>query len=265
MFAETKIVSGLGDAEKWYSLLPPADYQQLKERIDLDFAYTNKTELAPGDPVALDLYVKNVDTLIVKVFEINTQNFYRQHLKEIGTDINLDGLVANEEKTYTYQEPPLRRVPPPFRVSQAEQAGRLRGRLHRQRQSQPGPDPQRQAALHCAHQRRRPGVYDLGRTERTRARRDLVAGRHAVHGGTRTARSRFHSRISRAASRWCSRRRLFFAGNVPAGNGELCVLWRHGRRSRRVDRPPHGAVDRSVRGCRWAARASRARCWKTCG
>ena len=66
--------------------------------------------MAADDPVALDLYVKNVDTLIVKVFEINTQNFYRENLNEIGPDINLDGLVANEEKTYTYKEPPLRRV-----------------------------------------------------------------------------------------------------------------------------------------------------------
>ncbi len=47
VFAETKIVGGLGDAERWYAMLPPAAYQQLKERIDLDFAYTNKTELAP--------------------------------------------------------------------------------------------------------------------------------------------------------------------------------------------------------------------------
>ncbi|HKD35397.1 MAG TPA: hypothetical protein VKB78_01310, partial [Pirellulales bacterium] len=110
VFAETKIVNGLGDGEKLYSMLPPEKYQQLKDRIDIDFAFTNKTELAPGDPVALDVYVKNVDTLIVKVFEINTQNFYRGNLREIGPDINLDGLVANDEKTYTYKEPSLRRV-----------------------------------------------------------------------------------------------------------------------------------------------------------
>ncbi len=110
VFAEIKIVNGLGDAEKLYSMLPPAVYQQLKERIDLDFAFTNKTELAPEDPVALDLYVKNVDALIVKVFEINTQNYYREHLGPIGPDINLDGLVANEEHTYNYKELPLRRV-----------------------------------------------------------------------------------------------------------------------------------------------------------
>ena len=110
VFAETKIVNGLGDAEKLYAMLPPEVYKQLKERIDIDFAYTNKTELTADDPMGVDIYVKNVETLIVKVFEINAQNFYRENLREIGPDINLDGLVANEEKTYTYKEAPLRRV-----------------------------------------------------------------------------------------------------------------------------------------------------------
>ncbi len=123
IFAETKIVSGVGDGEKLYSLLTPEEYQQLKERVDLDFAFTNRTELAADDPVALDLFVKNVDTLIVKVFEINTQNFYRENLHEIGPDINLDGLVANSEKTYTYKEPALRRVRRHFEFSALDHRG----------------------------------------------------------------------------------------------------------------------------------------------
>lgn len=109
-FAETKIVRGLGDPEQWYSLLPPERYQQLKERIDLDFAPTNKTHFAADEGIALDLDVKNVRTLIVKVFEINARNYYRQFLREVNTDINLDGLVANDEQTIEYTEPPLRRV-----------------------------------------------------------------------------------------------------------------------------------------------------------
>ncbi len=109
-FAETKITGGLGDREQWYSMLPPAMYKQLQQRIDLDFAHTNKTLFAADEPVGLDLYVKNVKTLIVKVYEINTQNFYRENLREVDTAINLDGLVANEETTETYQEEPLRRV-----------------------------------------------------------------------------------------------------------------------------------------------------------
>jgi hypothetical protein len=111
VFAETKIVNGLGDMEKWYSMLnDPARYQALKDRIDLDFAPTNKPFFKAGDAVSLDLDIKNVKTLLVKVFEINTLNYYKQHKREVDSGINLDGLVANEEKTYTYEDPPLRRA-----------------------------------------------------------------------------------------------------------------------------------------------------------
>ncbi len=109
-FAEAKIVNGIGDMEQWYSLLPADEYQALKDRIDLDFDPTNKAFFAPDDPVSLTLHVKNVKTLLVKVFEINAFNYYRANGREIDTGINLDGLVANDEKTYTYDEPPLRRV-----------------------------------------------------------------------------------------------------------------------------------------------------------
>lgn len=110
VFAEAKIVNGLGDGEQLYSLLPPAKYQQLKERVDIDFAATNAKFYSPDESVALDVSIKNVPTLIVKVFEINTLNYHRENQRDVNTDINLDGLVANDEQTYEYSEPPLRRV-----------------------------------------------------------------------------------------------------------------------------------------------------------
>lgn len=108
--AEAKIVNGLGEPEQWYSLLPPDKYQALKDRIDLEFAHTNAKFIAADDPVSLDLHVKNVRSLIVRVFEVNTRNFYREQQREVNTNINLDGLVANDEQTFAYDEPPLRRV-----------------------------------------------------------------------------------------------------------------------------------------------------------
>lgn len=110
VLAETKILHGLGEPEQWYSLLPADKYQALKDRVDLEFAATNPLYFTADQPVALDVHVKNVNTLIVKVFEINTKSFYRQQQREVNSDINLDGLVANEEQTYRYTEPPLRRV-----------------------------------------------------------------------------------------------------------------------------------------------------------
>lgn len=123
LFAETKIELGLGEPEQWASLLPPEQFQQLKERIDLDFAFTNRTLYAADEPVQLDVFIKNVPTLIVKVFEINTRTYYRQQQKEVNTDINLDGLVANEEETHRYDEPSLRRMPRRFSFPKLNRAG----------------------------------------------------------------------------------------------------------------------------------------------
>ncbi len=109
VFAETKAVLGLGDAEQWYST-HPGDFKALTERVDLDFAYTNKTLFGVDEPVKLGLNVKNVKTLLVKVFEINAMNYYRENGREVDTDITLDGLVANSEKVVKYAEPPIRRV-----------------------------------------------------------------------------------------------------------------------------------------------------------
>ena len=105
------------------SQLPPELFRQLKERIDIDFASTNKTAFAADEPVKLDLFVKNVPTMIVKVFEINTLNFYKTHRREVDTDVNLDGLVANAESTQTYGEPPLRRMPRSFEFPKLTKPG----------------------------------------------------------------------------------------------------------------------------------------------
>ncbi len=123
LFAETKIAAGLGDVERWASLLPPEEYRRFKDRIDLDFAATSKTEYAGEAAVGLDLFVKNVGTLIVKVFEVNAADYYRAHAAAVGPDIDLDGLVANSERTFTYAEPPTRRVRRHFEFPQLKSRG----------------------------------------------------------------------------------------------------------------------------------------------
>jgi hypothetical protein len=111
LFAEVKITNGIGDPEAWASKLPPELLQQLKDRIDIDFAYTNKTEFAVDEPIKIDLFVKNAPTLLVKVYEINTRHFYRTQSREVDTDINLDGLVANVERVIPGNPDPFRRTP----------------------------------------------------------------------------------------------------------------------------------------------------------
>ncbi len=123
LFAETKILNGLGEPEQWAAQLPAELFQQLKQRVEIDFDPVNRTTFAADEPVALDLHVKNVGTLIVKVFEINTRNYYTTQLREVDTDVNLDGLVANRETTHTYNETPFRRMRRRFEFSELTRPG----------------------------------------------------------------------------------------------------------------------------------------------
>ena len=110
VFAETRILHGIGDLEQWTAWLTPGDFQQLKERVEIKFDPTNREQYGAGDPVNVKIWTKNTGTLIARVFEVNTDAFYRRYRREINTDIDLAGLVANEEQVYTYKDPPYRKV-----------------------------------------------------------------------------------------------------------------------------------------------------------
>ncbi|MDA0658096.1 MAG: hypothetical protein O2931_01390 [Planctomycetota bacterium] len=110
VFAESKLTRGIGDASRWYALMNPSEVEQLRTRIDLEFAPTNPKMLSRDEIVKLDLDLKNVPSLIVKIYEINTLNQYRRVKRAVGPDIELDGLVPNVEHTFKYEEAPLLRV-----------------------------------------------------------------------------------------------------------------------------------------------------------
>lgn len=123
LFAETKLLQGDGDLEQWYSWLDPVIVDALKKRTDVEFTPGNKVRFAPGEEVSLELWIKNVDRLLVKVFEIDAENYYRQFNREINTDIDLDGLIPNYEEVHTYTEAPLLRVKRQYAFPQLKDRG----------------------------------------------------------------------------------------------------------------------------------------------
>lgn len=106
VFAEAKITKGVGKPSDWAALLTPSEFQALKDRVDIEFDPTNQETHAIGDAVSLKMHLKNVPNLIVKVFEINTLNYYRSLGNEVSTDIDLDGLVANFREVHEFDVAP---------------------------------------------------------------------------------------------------------------------------------------------------------------
>ncbi len=119
VFAEARLTAGLDDpklAEQLASALSPEQFERLKNRVDLDFDATNPQTLAPADSVSLDVWVKNVPRLTVKIFELNTAACYTNSTEPIGTDIDLDGLVAAQQQVHEFDAPPLHRVKRTFKL-----------------------------------------------------------------------------------------------------------------------------------------------------
>ena len=109
--AMTKIMSGQGDMERWYSLLnDPAQLERLEKRVELRFPPTMRQHYGAKDQVTLALETKNVQQLIVKVFAIDSYRYHVERQKQIDATIELDGVVPNQEQTYNYTDPPMRRV-----------------------------------------------------------------------------------------------------------------------------------------------------------
>lgn len=110
ILAEALIVNGIGNPERWASLITPGAFQQLKERVDIEFPSTNSQFFQPGADIQFDVTVKNTPQLIVKIFELNTLNFFQTQGRQLNTDLNLDGLVANAEQDHRFEGGPFKRT-----------------------------------------------------------------------------------------------------------------------------------------------------------
>lgn len=118
VFAEAKITNGVGKPSDWAALLSPSEFQALKDRVEIEFDATNQETFALDDAVSLKMHLKNVPKLLVKVFEINTLNYYRSLGNEVSTDIDLDGLVANSRESHEFDFAPQLKTEKEFQLPQ---------------------------------------------------------------------------------------------------------------------------------------------------
>ncbi|MBL8842959.1 MAG: hypothetical protein JNL90_15680 [Planctomycetes bacterium] len=124
VLAETKLLLGQGDAERWVALLGNRDrLAELERRVELSFPPTQPLHFAPADPVRIELDTKNVPTLLVKVWAIDAWRYCIEQQRDPDASIELDGIVANHEQALAYAEPPLRRVRRTIDLPMIDRAG----------------------------------------------------------------------------------------------------------------------------------------------
>ncbi len=102
VFATTKILYGVGDPKTYYAQLSPEAQKELANRVELKFAVSNPKQFLPSDNVRLEMDIKNVPELLVRVFRLNARNILSRQQSPINSAIDLDGLVANVERRINF-------------------------------------------------------------------------------------------------------------------------------------------------------------------
>ncbi|WP_146518142.1 hypothetical protein [Stieleria varia] len=109
VFAETKLMAGVGDPNQWYDTLSAEQRQAIRDAMQLTLSVQIKERFGSEDPTELLVDIKNIDELVIRIYEINTLAYYRSNDKALNTDIDLDGLVATHQQTLKYTQPAVQR------------------------------------------------------------------------------------------------------------------------------------------------------------
>jgi hypothetical protein len=108
--ASSHLLAGTGDADRATLVLGAARAAELRERVEIYWCVHNPSRFGVDEPIVLEADIKHVPELVVKVFRIDPLAYFQLHRREIGVEVDLDGLAASHELVMSFSEPPVRRV-----------------------------------------------------------------------------------------------------------------------------------------------------------
>lgn len=79
---------------------------QLQSATYIQITHFNKKTFRLEETIKVHADIKNIQKMQVKVFEINTDNYFRKNMSNFTSDINLDGLIAKHEIECNYSDKP---------------------------------------------------------------------------------------------------------------------------------------------------------------
>ncbi|ETO11365.1 hypothetical protein RFI_26011 [Reticulomyxa filosa] len=85
--------------EKLSKLESQSFLDTLKNDVELEFTKSNVDHTDMKSPLEVTVRAKNTGDIMCKVFEINTQTYYREKQEDLKTDLSLDGFHAAHEWT----------------------------------------------------------------------------------------------------------------------------------------------------------------------
>ena len=87
-------------------ILSSSEINDLMKEIKLTICDYNKEKFDINEDIELNLEIKNIQTLYINIYEINTENYYYSNKSTFDHNISLDGIVPTFEEKVTFNEKP---------------------------------------------------------------------------------------------------------------------------------------------------------------
>lgn len=101
---KTRLHAGDQNVGKVSKYMTPVEIGELYSSKELNILSSNKKTFRSDEAVSLDLQLKNIDKLTVKIFNFVPENYYLKNLAVFNNHVDLDGLTPNEELSFEYTD-----------------------------------------------------------------------------------------------------------------------------------------------------------------
>jgi hypothetical protein len=88
------------------NILNRSEIDNLMKEIILHICDYNKESFSINDDIELILEIKNIQSLYINIYEINTENYYYQNKTDFDNNISLEGITPTFEEKLTFNEKP---------------------------------------------------------------------------------------------------------------------------------------------------------------
>jgi len=105
-WATVNLLRGKGNVAQWQKILGNEVLQQLNQQINIDFADSNPDFHARAEVPKLNLQLKNVPELIVRIYDLNTLELSRRGISDYQ-GLSLEGMRPNFEQKIKFEQPAL--------------------------------------------------------------------------------------------------------------------------------------------------------------
>ena len=89
-----------------------SQYCDLAKKKEITICEHNSKEFKVNEDIKIDLDIKNIRSINISIYEINTENYYLEKKEEINGSLDIDGLIASKNYDIKIEgtENPLKRI-----------------------------------------------------------------------------------------------------------------------------------------------------------